>query len=250
MKKILTLAFAILCSTICLMAAKKFDLIIKTNSEKIEALIQEVGDTEVKYKKANNPKGPMFVIKLADISSIVYANGDVQAIAHNGEAQPQAVSQPKGGEDRKASQQEALTRDGNTYFYKGKPMGQKEFVEFIKADCDIAYQHYLKNRKMERTGWALFGVGLGVCAVGGTLLQLMSDGQKGDAETAMIYASYAAYAMGAGMVAAGIPLICVGNIKKKNSHEVYNMHCDQPQAFQPELKLTSGPNGLGLALSF
>ena len=250
MRKILILAFAILCSTICLMAANKYDILIKTNSEKIDAIIEEVSDTEVKYKNASNPTGPTYIVSLTELATIIYANGDVQAIAPKVEAAPQNAQPAQQGNGSYTFMQDAMTRDGKTYFYKGKSMDQKQFVEFIKADCDIAYQHYLKNRKMERTGWALFGVGLGVGAVGGTLLLFISDGQKGDAETAMIYASYAAYAMGAGMVAAGIPLICVGNIRKKNSHEVYNMYCNQPQAFRPELKPTSGPNGLGLALSF
>ena len=94
MKKIFTLALAILCSTLCMIAAAKCDLIIKTNSEKIEALIQEVSDTEIRYKKANNPTGPMFVIKISEISSIVYANGEVQAIEHKAEPAPQPAPQP------------------------------------------------------------------------------------------------------------------------------------------------------------
>ena len=63
MKKLLVLAFAVLCA-ISAIAADNVDILIKTNSEKIEAIIQEVSDTEVKYKKASNPNGPTFIIKM------------------------------------------------------------------------------------------------------------------------------------------------------------------------------------------
>ena len=79
MKKIFVLAVSLSLS-LALLAAD-FDLIIKTNSEKIEALIQEVSDTEVRYKKATNPNGPTFVLSMTEIATIIYANGEVQAIA-------------------------------------------------------------------------------------------------------------------------------------------------------------------------
>ena len=46
MKKIFVLAVSL--SLSLALVAADFDLIIKTNSEKIEALIQEVSDTEVR----------------------------------------------------------------------------------------------------------------------------------------------------------------------------------------------------------
>lgn len=79
MKKIFVLAVSL--SLSLALAAADFDLIIKTNSEKIEALIQEVSDTEVRYKKATNPNGPTFVLSITEIATIIYANGEVQAIA-------------------------------------------------------------------------------------------------------------------------------------------------------------------------
>ena len=87
MKRILTLAFALLCMVSVF--AANVDIIIKTNSEKIEALIQEVSDSEIKYKKANNPNGPMFIVNTDDVASIIYANGEVQAIEHKAQPAPQ-----------------------------------------------------------------------------------------------------------------------------------------------------------------
>lgn len=47
--------------------------------EKIEAQIIEVNSESVSYKKANYLDGPAFSVKITEISSIIYANGDVQA---------------------------------------------------------------------------------------------------------------------------------------------------------------------------
>ena len=57
------------------------DIIVTSDASKIDAIIIEVSETEVKYKKANNPDGPTFIIKTDKIASIVYQNGDVQTFA-------------------------------------------------------------------------------------------------------------------------------------------------------------------------
>ena len=51
------------------------DFIIKKNGEEIKAVISEVGQTEVKYKKYDLDKGPIFTILKSDIFMIRYQNG-------------------------------------------------------------------------------------------------------------------------------------------------------------------------------
>lgn len=55
------------------------DIIILRNSTRIDAIITEVSDETVKYHKASNPDGPIFVTNTSEISSIVYDNGEVQS---------------------------------------------------------------------------------------------------------------------------------------------------------------------------
>ena len=57
------------------------DIIVKKNSERIDAKILEVGDTEIKYKQWAYQDGPTFTIKVYDIASIIYASG--QVVAYN-----------------------------------------------------------------------------------------------------------------------------------------------------------------------
>lgn len=51
------------------------DIIIKTDSSKIEAKILEVRATEIKYKIFNFQDGPLYVVSKNDIAYVVYANG-------------------------------------------------------------------------------------------------------------------------------------------------------------------------------
>lgn len=55
-----------------------FDVIVTTQSERMDVKIVEVGSDYVKYKKANNLNGPTFVISTEKIASVMYANGEVQ----------------------------------------------------------------------------------------------------------------------------------------------------------------------------
>lgn len=76
MKKfILSLALVLAAS----LSALAQDIIILRNSEKIEAKIVEISSTEIAYKKANYTDGPTFRLDISEVSSVIYANGEVQA---------------------------------------------------------------------------------------------------------------------------------------------------------------------------
>lgn len=72
MKKFICLLSAVLFAALSLQAQ---DLITKKNGEDIKAKILEVGQTEVKYKRFDNPDGPVFTISISDILIIRYENG-------------------------------------------------------------------------------------------------------------------------------------------------------------------------------
>ena len=253
MKKILTLAFAILCM-VSVFAADNVDIIIKTNSEKIEALIQEVSDTEIRYKKANNPNGPMFVIKLDDVSSILYSNGEVQAIEHK--AQPaQQPQQNYGGYGYGygygnnyggfAGANGPMQRVGNDVFMvEGRTLQGRELLFFLQKTCPQAYNFRKSWQACENAGWSLLATGPVVCLVMGLTMWACCKTNDG------VLTGFSFVVIGGAMTLTSIPLVACGNVYKKRVDEVFNTYCGRPQAFQPELKLTSGANGLGLAIAF
>jgi hypothetical protein len=52
------------------------DTIFRTDRTKIYAKVLEIGQDEIRYKRASNPDGPLFVIDADDVWKITYANGE------------------------------------------------------------------------------------------------------------------------------------------------------------------------------
>ena len=77
-----------LCTTLLMLTLFTFaqDVIVTTDSKKIEAKILEVSKYEIKYKDADNLEGPTFILSVNDINSIVYSNGKV--VLYNQSTQP------------------------------------------------------------------------------------------------------------------------------------------------------------------
>lgn len=161
MQKFYILLIALLCSILNVLAAN--DLIIKTNSEKIEALIQEVSETEVRYKKADNPNGPVFIIKSSEISTIIYANGEVQAMTST-QPQTQVPTNTNVSMDDVFSAYEAQQKDK-----KAKKEARKNkypWENFILANYQYGFygQHAvgLTYGRVKQVGWYInFSLGMG-----------------------------------------------------------------------------------------
>lgn len=70
---------AIFCMATLLLTSSLWaqDIIVTTDSKKIEAKILEVSDLEIKYKEKDYLDGPTFVMATDKISSVLYANGKV-----------------------------------------------------------------------------------------------------------------------------------------------------------------------------
>lgn len=55
--------------------SKAQDVITLKTGETINAQVAEVGITEIKYYKADNPQGPLYVASKSEVMQIVYKNG-------------------------------------------------------------------------------------------------------------------------------------------------------------------------------
>jgi hypothetical protein len=63
------------------------DMIAKKDGTIIKAKIVEVGEDNIKYKKADNPDGPTYTVSKTSIMSVNYANGEVEKFAEPEKAQ-------------------------------------------------------------------------------------------------------------------------------------------------------------------
>ena len=66
------------------------DLIVKTDSTKIEAKVVEITPENVRYKRFSNPEGPTYVLPVVEIHYIRYANGETEYYTRSIPATPVA----------------------------------------------------------------------------------------------------------------------------------------------------------------
>ncbi len=111
MKKFLFVLFAVWCGA---MTAAAQDLIVKTDASQVEARVLEISPDAVRYKRFSNPDGPTYVLPVAEIRYIRYANGEVEYYAKEVPAEPLTPARSAGeaqeqaaGETEAAPQAEA-----------------------------------------------------------------------------------------------------------------------------------------------
>ena len=267
MKRSITLVVCALCTWM----AMAQDIIVTKDAKRIEAKIQEVSSTEIKYKKFTYQDGPVFVLPIADVNSILFENGDVQ-VYHQEPVKAQATDTDTNKEVATANQssQQDNNRIGmiekrNNYYYLNTDTGttrmdEQAYLRFIQNNCPEAWQRYLQGNKLWKAGKGLLGAGIGIeFLVGVPLLcagyaNIYKDTYYGYGDDysntgyALVASGATFIAIGSLMEAGSIPLLIVGGIRRNNTHEVYNVSCREKT--QVSLNVQSGANGIGLALKF
>lgn len=71
----------VLLCTLSFSAVSAQDIIMKKNADEIRAKVTEVGSTEIKYRKWENPNGPIYTIPVEDVFVIKYENGTTDKFA-------------------------------------------------------------------------------------------------------------------------------------------------------------------------
>ncbi|MBI3520216.1 MAG: hypothetical protein HY062_12790 [Bacteroidetes bacterium] len=74
MKSIKFVLFVLFTALIHICALSQ-DTILFKDKQRIIAIVKEVSPTEVQYKKAEMPDGPMYIVSKRDIEKIIYKNG-------------------------------------------------------------------------------------------------------------------------------------------------------------------------------
>ncbi|MBO7118859.1 MAG: hypothetical protein J6W03_00895 [Bacteroidaceae bacterium] len=109
------------------LSLKAQDILVRKNGEIESVKVLEVSPTEVKFKKSNNPEGPVFIEKRSNLASINYQNGEVQTF--------------------KAS------------YYEGHLEGKKFTHEadlYLGAGWGVGYQ--LRREFNQYVGWNIIGI--------------------------------------------------------------------------------------------
>lgn len=76
--------FVMLALAVCCLSALAQDVLVKKDGSSLLGRVEEVTETEVKYRKADNPDGPLYTIKVADLMRINYENGQSDVFSQDG----------------------------------------------------------------------------------------------------------------------------------------------------------------------
>jgi hypothetical protein len=118
------------------------DLIIKKNGDEINAKVQEVGVTEIKYIKTDNPEGPTFSILKSDVFMIKFANGTKEVFNTESNSNNQV--------DNNANNQQNVNQDNNTQ----PDVPQKVTVIIYRVNtfygAAISYDLYANNNLLKK----------------------------------------------------------------------------------------------------
>ena len=149
-----------------------------------------------------------------------------------------------------------LSRDKNKFYYNGERISQRDVQAYLKfnAEQDV-YKKFRSGRQMYQAGWSLMGIGLTADAIAATVVSgvLIYSAVNGyemnglSASVLRVGGVMAIYVLPLQFTA--IPLICVGKSKMRKSFDAYNISLPQT-SFQPELRLQTNDNGIGLVCSF
>lgn len=74
-KKIIALIALVTAAAYCNVISA-YDIIVMNNGDLINAKVEEVGPTEIKYRKASNMNGPLYKIETKTVLAINYENGE------------------------------------------------------------------------------------------------------------------------------------------------------------------------------
>lgn len=142
-----------------------------------------------------------------------------------------------------------IERIGNTYYYNNMAMTKKECDAFLAQNNLPIYNKFHNGYELQRKGWTLLGVGLGLEIVGTALLigSLAANTEAGMAT--MIGLGATGITIGSCCEIACIPVLAIGYSRMHQSIDHYYVEQKNKQK-SLSLNLTASQSGLGLALNF
>lgn len=81
----------------CFLTGVAQDIIIKRDGSQLMGRVLEITETSVKYKKADNPDGPLYSISVDDVERINYENGNADVFVDENQTTPASILAGKTG---------------------------------------------------------------------------------------------------------------------------------------------------------
>jgi len=152
------------------------DIITTTDGKNIDAKVEEITESVIKYRKASNPTGPLYTIAISSVATIKYENGDMDTFSGSAKtatpASPSKSNQPQNGT---MTDDELLRQVGSpdNSINQNNKQGMSD-ADLLKMDAKLNYNQTnfekdIKKAKLYRKiGWigggilAAAGMGVGI----------------------------------------------------------------------------------------
>ncbi len=216
MKRVSIVLAFLLCS--CMLPAQ--DIITKKDGTDIQAKVTEVGQSTISYKKYSNLDGPLYTISISDIVMITYENGEremyiSQSSTTNNSTLPQGVMAYNNGK---------VSVGGVTI--------ENEMLEryFTSEDYSL-----FKKGKSLILGGGIVNI-IGCAALGYSIGWMIAGGKP-------LWDLF----IGGGVASIGGLIVClIGEDDVRTAVNNYNSSL----VFQPEIRIGTTTNGIGLVVVF
>lgn len=212
------------------------DIIVLKDGTQLDVNLVEVEDKQVKYRKVNNPDGPLFVKEIANITSIIYANGEKEDFNPATIKVEEQTRETVSTATTTAKQGSRIYRDNGHYLYNDIYISSKEVERILERENKVAYKQWQKADGMLIGGSICTGIGGGL--VFGGLFSLI-NGQ---------------YMVCLGIECASLVPLSIGlgltlgaSAQYNKAIDIYNSRYDHAAV---QLKWNVSANGIGLALAF
>ena len=137
---------------------------------------------------------------------------------------------------------EMIVKVSNNEYRLGKTrMDKKAYADFLYNNCPEAWKKYKNGKNAVAAGWSLFGIGAAAVGVGGILFGVADY-------TTTFESGLFLMCIGGGLSGIGLFTFIGGYGSKATAYKTYNKKCASSTPLT--LNLTTGQNGLGLALRF
>lgn len=204
------------------------DIILLKNGEEIKAIVNEIDIHVIKYKKFENPNGPVYNLKKTDVVMITYENG------LKDEFSKQVIT-----EKTNVLNENPLIAKKGIVKQNGKSLTKKEVQSFMITNSD-ALELYNSGKNLCTSGEIIAGAGLGIILIAAVV---ENKGNFKDNSAAMV-----GVIGGAACLATSMTVTFTGRSKIKKSVALYNSGIQNQQSYKIDVGINQ--NGIAFTMNF
>jgi len=218
--------------TVCLISFSSVsiaqDVIIKTDSTKINAKVLEVNIENIRYKNFDYMDGPIYTILKSDVDSIHYKNGQTDIFT-----QEKAIS--------------------STLTDKNITLTNTENIPFaMKTHNPDLYIKYMNGDRMRKNGYGLIFTGVFSTMLGAAFVisatNIFYDNK--DYQNIQKGIGYGLIVTGDILLAVGIPVHLVGKSKRRSALKEFHNQYNSASSSTSHFQLNLNSNGVGVSFVF